>query len=1212
MKKLKKLKSVLVLALVFALLAGLQPTIAAPQPDVPEQQPAIAVQRSADINAEDIYSRLADSKASTLSVPDGAKVQGNRIIVKLNEGYMPEWKNYGLTVDQDELALSKRNIYVVNAPEGADVASIARQLSALPGVEYAQPDYVYEMDIEPNDEYYPNQWGLKKINAPKAWGITQGSAKVTVAVLDTGVDARHPDLKDRVLEGYDFVNNDSYPSDDNGHGTMVAGVIAAVANNGTGIAGVDRRCKILPVKVATADGYFYSSDVIEGIYYAVDGGADVINMSFGGELDVLADRPVSEALLYAGQKGVLLVAASGNEGTAVSFPALYAPVIAVGAGDEQDVITDFSNHGPPLDVAAPGVNIYTTYSDGRKATYASADGTSLAAPFVSAAASLLLAKDPDLTPAEVEYLIESSAAKPASMAGDEWNEYYGYGRLDAYAALKQELPDLSADVPDDLQQAEMLYAGKGVSQRVDMPTDLDCYKVEVTSSGSVKVAVDAPPNLDMAAAVYDGGGNLLDVFDNAPVGRDEIFSFAARTGTYYIVLLDVNLHWSAEPYGVSVSGPVKTSQRPDAVGGQPASNDLYLNSYYAISSYNEKDYASKSDQVALAWGEIRQNNSGVYFSQRKKENGKQYDYGVPEGNIQSLVDDMRDGGAKLMLSVFMDDKDIADALLASPDKVIAQMTEDFGIKYYDYYNGTYSYVLDEIGGAVEYDGIIVDFEGLTSENRARFNAFLEKLSKAMPGDKLLGVCVQPYYDGYDYSHIGRVADQVILMAHDYQLTRAAEPASAPYPSVRKAVEQAVAYIPPQKILLQVSMAPVQWQAGSYTPVTPTYSAMQNALASSTVDEVTPIGYRYDSKYGVGYAYLKRQKADGTYIEDEFFYEDKKSITSKTRLAEEFGLKGISIWRLGLGATDLMDYMLGKAVPSERLSGTDRYTTAAAVSRRGWPVGADAAVLVSGKSFADALAGTTLAYAKDAPVLLTDPYELSDAAADELYRLGVKKVYILGGTGAVSKAVEGAVKSMGISVERIWGSDRYKTAVAIGQYIQRKSGTALIATGYNFADALAAAPFCAAKGIPILFADKDDLNEDTRAALKAWGITDVLIAGDTGAVPAAAEYEINAMGIQTKRLAGPDRYATAVEIANHFGKTGFSEIMLATGGNFPDALSGAAFAAQRGMPIILVPPRGIKDEVVDYAAQSRLARVYVAGGTGAVSDAALKAVTLPYK
>lgn len=1208
MKKLKKIKSVLLFALVFALLAGLQPTIAAPQPDVPEQQPAIAVQRSADINAEDIYSRLADSKASTLSVPDGAKVQGSRIIVKLNDGYMPEWKDYGLTVDQDELALSKRNIYVVNASEGADVTSIARQLNALPGVEYAQPDYVYEMNIEPNDEYYPEQWGLKKINAPQAWGITQGSAKVTVAVLDTGVDTRHPDLEGRVLEGYDFVNNDSNPSDDNGHGTMVAGVIAAVANNGTGIAGVDRRCKILPVKVGNADGYFYSSDVIEGIYYAVDRGADVINMSFGGELNVLADRPVAEALLYAGKKGVLLVAASGNESKAVSFPALYAPVIAAGASDKNDSIASFSNYGPPLDIAAPGVDIYTTYSDGKKTDYASAYGTSLAAPFVSAAASLLLAKDPDLTPAEIEYLIESSAAKPAAMAGDEWDEYYGYGRLDAYAALKQELPDLSADVPDDIQQAAALYAGKGVSQRVDMPADLDCYKVEVTSSGSVKVAVDAPPNLDMAAAVYDGGGNLLDVFDNAPMGGDEIFSFTARAGTYYIVMLDVNLHWSTAPYSVSVSGPVKASQQSDA----PASNSLYLNSYYAISSYSEKSYAAKSDQVALAWGEIRQNDSGVYFSQRKKENGKQYDYGVPEGDIQSLVDDMRDAGAKLMLSVFMDDKDIADALLASPGKAIDQMTEDFGIKYYNYYNGTYSYVLDEIGRTAEYDGIIVDFEGLTSENKARFNAFLDKLRAAMPEDKLLGVCVQPYYDGYDYSHIGRVADQVILMAHDYQLTRATEPASAPYPSVREAVEQAVAYIPPHKILLQVSMAPVQWQAGSYTPVTPTYSAMQNALSGSDVDEVTPIGYRYDSKYGVGYAYLKRQKADGIYTEDEFFYEDKKSIVSKMELAEEFGLKGISIWRLGLGATDLMDYMLGKATPSERLSGIDRYNTAAAISRRGWPVGADAAVLVNGTSFADALAGTPLAYAQDAPVLLTDPYELSDAAADELYRLGVKKVYILGGTGAVSKNVEDAVRSMGISVSRIWGSDRYKTAVEIGQYIQRKSSTALIATGYNFADALAAAPFCAAEGIPILFTDKDDLNADTRAALKAWGITDVLITGGAGAVPLAAEYEINAMGIQTKRLAGPDRYATAIEIANYFGKTGFSEIMLATGGNFPDALSGAAFAAQRGMPVILVPPGGIKDEVVDYAAQSRLARVYVAGGTGAVSNASLKAVTLPYK
>jgi subtilisin family serine protease/putative cell wall-binding protein len=1212
-RNMKQFKSILALALIFAVLACIQPTLAAPQPAVPAPKQDMEVYSSTYIDARDIYDRLADDRVSALSVPEGAKVQGNRIIVKLKEGYMPDWKDYGLSVDQNELALSKRGIYVVNAAEGADVMAIARQLTALPGVEYAQPDYVYEVDLGTNDEYYLKQWGLEEINAIKAWGINPGSPKVTVAVLDTGVDAHHPDLEGRVLEGYDFVNNDISPSDDNGHGTMVAGVIAAVVGNGIGIAGADRRCNILPVKVADSEGYFYSTDIISGIYYAIDKGANIINMSFGGA--PAGDTSIADALAEAGQKGIVLVAAAGNDDASVAFPASYAPVIAVGASDKYSNIAYFSNYGSLLDIAAPGVGIYTTYSDGKERAYASADGTSVAAPFVSAAAALLLAEDPSLTPAEIEYLIEASAERPDAMDGREWDEYYGYGILDAYAALKQPMPDLSADVPGDMGQAQMLYDGKAVSQRMEIPMDLDCYKVEVVSQGAVAVNVDTPQVLDMAAMIIDSYGNYIGVANNAPMGQNEAFKFDAQPGTYYIALIDANFHWSADPYAISVAGPVQVAQ-PNDVAVQPLEDDIYLNSYYAISSYSEKDYAAESDQVALGWSEIRQNDSGVYFSQLKKENGEQYDYGVPEGDIQSLVEDMKASGAELMLSVFLDDSDIADALLASPDKVIAQMTEDFGIKYYDYYDDTYSYVLDEIGAVTEYDGIIVDFEGLTAEDKAGFNAFLDKLRKAMPAGKSLGVCVQPG-DGYDYAHIGRLADQVILMAHDYQRTRQTEPASAPYDRVRDMVEEAVGVIPPQKILLQVSLAPVQWQQGaSYTYVTPTYSAMQRAISGDntgeTVLDVTPLGQRHNPVYDVGYTYLKRQKEDGTYTEDEFFYEDKQSVASKVKLAEEFGLKGISVWRLGLGATDLMDYLLDKPIPSERLSGNDRYATAAAISREGWADGASVAVLASGETFADALAGTPFAYINNAPVLLTDPYTLSADAASEMKRLGVDNVYILGGTGVVSKDVEDAVRSMDISVERIYGADRYKTAVQIGRRIPHSSGMALIATGKDFADALAAAPFCAANGIPILFTGDDGLNVDTKAALTEWGIKEALIAGGEGAVPLTVEDEIKAMGIQTERLAGSDRYATAIAIANYFGMTGFSKIMLATGGNFPDALSGAALAAQYDMPIILVPPKSMEDEVVAYAAQSRLEYIYVAGGTGVVSDAALESITLPYK
>jgi len=1209
---MKLLKRAAMLAMVFVLLLASVPAMAAQKGGVSD----------ADELAAKIYGAVNKSRVSVQSAPEGAALESGRVIVKLKDGASLDWPAYGV-VPLKSGSLGKRDVYIADAGSAKAAMALCAKLAKDSAVEYAQPDYTFKSeDITPNDEYYTYQWGLQKINIPKAWNITKGSPAVTVAVIDSGVDAGHPDLKGRVLPGYDFVNNDADPSDDEGHGTMVAGVIAAVADNGIGVAGVDQGCKILPVKAADSDGNLDVSSMMQSIYYAADHGADVINMSFGSPMYVLALKPVADAITEAAEKGIVLVAASGNGdpvGTEVSFPALYAPVIAVGASDEYDQTAYFSNYGAPLDLLAPGMDIVSVYSKNGARAYARGDGTSLATPFVSGVASLLLAKNPALTPSQIEYLIEASAAKPSDMNGAEWDEYYGYGRLDAYAALKQQLPDTSRDVADDMQHAQRLYSGQNVAERIDLPLDIDCYEMDVDSTGSVSVNITPPAPLDIAAAVLDANGNVVYTANNAPVGEPEKFSFNASAGTYYLAVLDVDSHWSATPYTLSLSGPLGSVPAENSQAtGSPVPGRLFLNSYYGISSYSEKDYAAASSQVALAWSEIRSSNGVPYFSEKKNENNRIYDYGVPDGDIQSLISGMRSSGAKLMLSVYLGDKSIMNSVLASPNSVISQMTSDFGIKYYNYSTGATGYVSNNKGGIDEYDGLIVDFEGLTSSQASAFNSFLDKLKAAMPPGKQLCVCVQPRdtYTGYDYAYIGRVADQVILMAHDYESTRATEPASAPYDRVKAAVQYAVSQIPAQKLLLQVSLSPVQWQYGSPAPVTPTYSAMKNAIFGKNVNEtvldVTPIGQRHDSLYDVGYAYLERKKADGTQAKDEFFYEDKESIASKLQLVSSYGLKGLSVWRLGLGATDLLDYILDNPVPSGRLAGTDRYATAAAISRRGWSGGSDTVVLASGATFADALAGTSLAYAKSAPLLLTNSSKLSSAAANEITRLGAKKVYILGGTDTVSETVKNEVERLGCRVERIWGADRYKTAVEIGNELPNRSSTALVATGLNYADALAAAPFCAAKGMPVLFTGKGALNADTKAALKKWGITNVIIAGESDVVSAQAENEMKAMGISVTRIGGADRYETAVKMANYFGKTGFSNVLLATGTDFPDALAGAAYAAKYGMPIILTSPNRANKTVVDYMAQSPLSYIYVAGDAGAVSDSALMAVALPYK
>jgi type VII secretion-associated serine protease mycosin len=283
------------------------------------------------------------------------------------------------------------------------------------------------------DPYRSRQWDLTTMNVAGAWQGSTGSG-VTVAVLDTGVDASHPDLAGQVLTGYDATTDTTGgDSDPHGHGTHVAGTIAALTGNGIGVSGIAPDVRILPVRVLDADGSGYDSDTAEGIVWAADNGADVINLSLGGP-----DRSsaITSAVAYAHGKGVVVVAAAGNDranGSPTSYPGADPGVIAVAATDSGDTVAAYSNAGGYVDVAAPGSGILSTYPTALGASgYATMNGTSMASPHVAAAAALLLGARPDLTPDQVETALESSAADLGATGRD--NDY-GYGRIDAAAAL---------------------------------------------------------------------------------------------------------------------------------------------------------------------------------------------------------------------------------------------------------------------------------------------------------------------------------------------------------------------------------------------------------------------------------------------------------------------------------------------------------------------------------------------------------------------------------------------------------------------------------------------------------------------------------------------------------------------------------------------------------------------------------------------------------
>ncbi|WP_433366469.1 S8 family peptidase [Actinoplanes sp. CA-142083] len=294
---------------------------------------------------------------------------------------------------------------------------------------------------EGSDPLRDQQWDLETTRTPGAWAASTGD-RVTVAVVDTGVASDHPDLAGQVLPGADFVGGvEGIAIDPNGHGTHVAGVIAAAAGNGVGIAGVAPDARILPVRVLGANGSGYLSDVANGIVYAAEHGADVINLSVSATMRASS---VTSAIEYARSRGIVVVAAAGNSrgsGSPVSYPAAEPGVIAVAATDRADRVASYSNAGDYVDVAAPGSGIVSTFPS---TGYRMMNGTSMATPHVAGLAALIRAADPRLGPDEVERAIESTAVDLGAPGRDD---DYGYGRVDATAALAAVAPRTPEESP---------------------------------------------------------------------------------------------------------------------------------------------------------------------------------------------------------------------------------------------------------------------------------------------------------------------------------------------------------------------------------------------------------------------------------------------------------------------------------------------------------------------------------------------------------------------------------------------------------------------------------------------------------------------------------------------------------------------------------------------------------------------------------------------
>ena len=249
------------------------------------------------------------------------------------------------------------------------VPQAVANLESNPAVAYAEPNWIYHALATPNDPRYPSLWGLAKISAPSAWNVTTGSTAVKVAVVDTGITTDHPDLAGNLVPGYDFVQGDADPRDFNGHGTHVAGTIGARGNNGLGVTGVNWQVSLMPVRVLDGSGSGSNANVAAGFAYACAQGANIVNASLGGTGYSQAMR---DAIASPGCANTLFVVAAGNDGvsddTSPHYPCNYGAgadnlqnVICVAATDSNDQLASFSNYGQSVDLAAPGLEIASTW-----------------------------------------------------------------------------------------------------------------------------------------------------------------------------------------------------------------------------------------------------------------------------------------------------------------------------------------------------------------------------------------------------------------------------------------------------------------------------------------------------------------------------------------------------------------------------------------------------------------------------------------------------------------------------------------------------------------------------------------------------------------------------------------------------------------------------------------------------------------------------------
>ncbi|TCV88991.1 S8 family serine peptidase [Sulfurirhabdus autotrophica] len=436
------------------------------------------------------------------------------------------------------------NVQIVELPGNASEKAVLNSLRKHKNIKFAELDYILHAEKTSNDPYTPNEWHLNKMQAGSAWDISLGNG-ITVAILDTGVDATHPDLAGQLVPGWNMYDNNADTADVYGHGTMVAGVVGAASDNAIGVSSFAWQAKIMPVRISGTDGMASISTIANGLIWAADHGARVANISYA----VSGYATVQNAAQYMKNKGGVTVVSAGNSG-ALDSSLADDTMISVSATDSNDVKTSWSTYGPFVDVSAPGAGIWTTTRGGG---YSAVSGTSFSSPATAGTVTLMLAANPQLSPVDVENLLKTTAVDLGT-AG--WDQNYGYGRVNTFAAVQA----AALSVSRDLSAPVVAIGSPGNNATVS-----GWVSVDASASDNVGVThVDLLANGVLVAS--DNASPYAFSWDSTKVsdGEAQLVAYAYDAAGNYsaspVVMVNVKNAVDITPPTVTISSPINGSK----------------------------------------------------------------------------------------------------------------------------------------------------------------------------------------------------------------------------------------------------------------------------------------------------------------------------------------------------------------------------------------------------------------------------------------------------------------------------------------------------------------------------------------------------------------------------------------------------------------------------------------------------------------------------